>query len=156
MVDMTDQYNTKLSKPDEEKFQSWAADNGRTADLENYDMRGWWKQNGKTDAQAQGDDRGHFTDEFKKPNHPTFSDESKYHGVDDNKGGTWGTKDGKDTFTPSETNLKNMTPEELKDYFSKVEPDANLILPEPKPDASATPAAPAAPQSRGDRWYGNN
>ena len=154
MADLTNKYNTKLSKEDEAKFQQWAADNNRLGDLTNYDMRGWWKQNAAQDAAAQGDARGHFTDEFKKPNHPTFSDESMYHGVDGNKGGTWGTKDGKDTFTPSKTNLDNMSAQDMKDYFATVEPDAQLMLPQTRsqkwydnstpPTADAVPAAPPA------------
>ena len=113
MVDMTDQYNTKLSKAEEEKFQTWAEENGRAADLENYDLRGWWKQNGKQDS------RGHFTDEFKKPNHPTFSDESKYNGVDGFKGGAWGKAGEKDTFTPSKTSDNQVTATASKKVIPK-------------------------------------
>lgn len=134
MADLTSKYNTKLSKEDEAKFQTWATDNNRLGDLQNYDMRGWWKQNGTQDT------RGHFTDEFKKPNHPTFSDESIYHGTDGNKGGTWGKNGEKDTFKPSKTNLENMTAADMQDYFAKVEPDAELVL----------------PKTRSEKWYDNS
>jgi hypothetical protein len=127
--DFTDKYNTKLSKDDEAKFQSWAEQSGHAGDTRDYDMRGWWKKNG---SNGQTDERGHFTDEFKKPNHPTFSDESKYDGADGNKGGKWGGTDDAPTFTPSQTNLKNMSADELQDYFSKVEPDSKLVLPQSK------------------------
>lgn len=121
--DLTDKYNTKLSAGDEAKFQEWAKDHPKLASTYDYDARGFFK------AGAGEAANGHGSDEFKKPNHPTFSDQSKYHGVDGNEGGKWG-KDGEaDTFTPSQTNLKNMSPEELKRYFDKVEPGAKLLLP---------------------------
>lgn len=133
MADLKDKYNTKLSKDDEAKFQEWASANNRAGDLTNYDMRGWWQQNGTQAA------NGHFTDEFKKPNHPTFSDESIYHGVDGNKGGTWGKNGEKDTFTPSKTNMANMSAQEMQSYFAKVEPDAQLVM----------------PKTRSEKWYDN-
>ncbi len=73
------------------------------------------------------DDRGHTTDKFKKPNHPTFSDESQYSGQNGNVGGHWGD-DG--TFTPSNTNLTQHTSAELQQYFKQNEPDTKLVLPE--------------------------
>ena len=121
--DLTNQYNTKLSASDERKFQGWLASSGRAGDLQDYDLRGWWAKNGTQD------DRGHFTDGFKKPNHPTFSDESKY-STSQNPGGSWGGSDEAPTFTPSAANLKNMTRDELTAYFNRVEPNAKLILPE--------------------------
>ncbi len=121
--DMTGKYNTKLNAADEKAFQEWAAKNGRANDTYDYDLRGAFK-NG-----AAQSENGHLPDTYKKPNHPTFSDQSMYHGVDGNVGGTWGRQDGKDTYTPSETNLKNMSPAELQQYFQSVEPDAILNLP---------------------------
>lgn len=121
--DMTDKYNTKLSSGDEAKFQGWLKQSGRTGDLRDYDMRGWWK-NDKTQAA-----NGHFSDEYKKPNHPTFSDESKYNGVDGNSGGHWGGTDDAPSFTPSKSNLKNLNADEMQDYFKRVEPTSELKLP---------------------------
>jgi hypothetical protein len=133
--DYTNKYNTKLSQEDETAYQAWlagmSAKNGRdmSKDTYDYDMRGFYKSGG-----TQAED-GHFTDEFKKPNHPTFSDESKYHGVDGERGGKWGKdKDGKDTFTPGKTNLKHFKPEELAAYWEAVGNTANgdkLIMPTP-------------------------
>ena len=122
-TDLTDKYNTKLSAADESKFQDWAKDHPRLANTFDYDARGFWK------AGAGEADNGHGSDEFKKPNHPTFSDQSQYHGVDGNAGGKWGKEGDADTFTPSPTNLKNMSPEQLRRYFAKVEPGAKLLLP---------------------------
>lgn len=137
MAESEKSYDTKLSKDDETSFQTWATEAGRVGDLTDYDLRGWWKKNGKQDA------RGHMTDEFKKPNHPTFSADSKYSDKD-NPGGKWSGSEAKGwTFTPSEANLKNMSAEKLKAYFQEREPDAKLILPE------------AEESSRSDRWYGD-
>jgi hypothetical protein len=72
-----DPYTTQL-KPDEEvQFQAWAKRNGVRMEPgwnEDYDMRGLWKSNPNIVA----DPRGHWPDTYKKPNHPTFSNESIY------------------------------------------------------------------------------
>lgn len=121
--DFTDKYNTKLTAAEETQYQAWLKQNGRQGDEYDYDMRGAWK-----DGAKQGGN-GHFTDKFKKPNHPTFSNESKYSGVDGYKGGQW-VKSGEDwNYKPSDTNLKMRTPEELQQYFKKTEPKSKLILP---------------------------
>lgn len=121
--DLSDKYNTKLSAEDESKFKDWAKDHPKLASTYDYDARGFFK------AGAGAAENGHGSDEFKKPNHPTFSDQSKYHGSDGNEGGKWGKDGDADTFMPSPTNLKNMSPEQLKRYFAKVEPGAKLLLP---------------------------
>jgi hypothetical protein len=129
MSDYSGQYNTKLSVDEEAAYLKWAADLGAAQgrdvgrDVADYDMRGFYKS-----GKAQSEN-GHFTDEFKKPNHPTFSDQSKYHGKDGNQGGTWEEKDGAYTFTPGKTNLAHHTAAELADYFAAVEPGNKLIIP---------------------------
>lgn len=134
MADLTDKYNTKLSKDDEAEFQEWAAANPRLGNTYDYDARGFWKSGAGTAA------NGHGSDEFKKPNHPTFSDESMYHGVDGNKGGTWGKNGDKDTFKPSKTNMDNMSAADMQDYFAKVEPNVELVM----------------PKTRSQKWYDNS
>lgn len=124
MTDLSDQYNTKLSPADEAAYQSWAAKNNRTSDTYDYDMRGAWK-----DGAGQADN-GHFPDTYKKPNHPTFSDQSQYSGKDGNVGGTWSKNGDQDVFTPSATNLQHTDPADLQNYFKKVEPDSKLNLPD--------------------------
>lgn len=130
--DLSAQYNTPLSPTDEAAFQAWGAQQaaqsgGRNpaADTYDYDMRGFWKS-GQSFA-----DNGHAGDEFKKPNHPTFSNQSKYHGQNGNVGGVWGGgQDGQPwTFTPSATNLKMHDASDLQRYFQQVEPGNQLILP---------------------------
>lgn len=113
-------YDTPLAPADEQKFQAWKqkfAPNDSGAD---YDLRGAYKA-GLTPDPA----RGHWPDTFKKPNHPTFSDQSQYSGKDGNVGGHWGDDN---SFTPSATNLQQHSPEELQQYFKKTEPGSKLQL----------------------------
>lgn len=111
-LDFSDQFNTKLSAKEEEDYQKWAKAAGREKDAYDYDMRGAWKEG--IDANAEG----HFPDTYKKPNHPSFSDESKYHDGKEHKGGKWSQKDGRDKFKPGATNLKMHGAEGLRGYFS--------------------------------------
>lgn len=122
-MDFSSKYNTKLSGAEESKFQQWAQKSGRAGDTYDYDLRGAWKelQSGKMSEDA----RGHLGDKYKKPNHPTFSDQSVYHGRDGYKGGSWGDQGGKYTYTPSENHLWSR--DELSKYFSAREPDAILL-----------------------------
>ena len=122
--DLTNQYNTTLTPQDETNFQTWAAANPRLSNTYDYDARGFWQ------AGAGTADNGHGSDQWKKPNHPTFSNQSIYHGVDNNQGGVWAQQpDGTYTFAPSSTNLKNYGAQDLQDYFTKVEPNNKLLLP---------------------------
>ena len=81
--DFTEKYNTALTVAEEKRFQTWVKSAGKEKDLYDYDMRGAWKA-GET---ANGE-TGHWTDKYKKPNHPTFSVESQY-STSENPGGTW-------------------------------------------------------------------
>lgn len=125
--DFSKKYNTKLSKEDESKYQEFVTKRKKESgkdlakDEYDYDVRGWWK------GGADTADNGHGPDTHKKPNHPTFSDESVYHGKDGNEGGKWGEKDGKTTFKPGKTNKQHRSPEELQEYFNEREPDAQLV-----------------------------
>jgi hypothetical protein len=99
-IDMTDQYNTKLSDEDEAKYQQWAKDNKREKDTYDYDMRGAWKEG------ITADPSGHFPDTYKKPNHPTFSHESQY-ATPENPGGHWEQDEtGTETLKPYDPRLK--------------------------------------------------
>ena len=126
--DFSSKYNTELSPDDEKRFMEWAVKNGRERDVYDYDLRGAWKE--LSSGEMKELDNGHLGDKYKKPNHPTFSDQSIYSGKNGYIGGKWDvTEDGKTRFTPSETNMKNMSIEELKDYFQRIEPDAVLNIP---------------------------
>ena len=127
-----ERYNTNLSADDEAKYQAWLKDRsakqGRdlSKDEIDYDLRGFWKSGAATA------DNGHGTDEYKKPNHPTFSNESKYHGSKDesgttNIGGEWVEKDGKTQYKQSDTNKKYWPEWAIEDYLTRVEPDVTLL-----------------------------
>ena len=126
-VNFTNKYNTKLSTKDEKQFQSWlikeSAKQKRNiaADLNNYDLRGLFKESGGFGP------NGHATDKYKKPNHPTFSTESIYNNKGF-KGGKWIENKGKWTFQASKDNLKFYNKQALQDYFRKTEPDSVLDL----------------------------
>lgn len=132
--DYTSRYNTKLSPADEAAYQAWgqqqAALSGRNpaADTYDYDMRGFWKSGQPFAA------NGHAGDVFKKPNHPTFSTLSQYHGADGMVGGVWGGgQNGQPwTFTPGAANLQTQGVAGLQQYFADPrngETKNQLILP---------------------------
>ncbi len=130
-------YDTKLAPDDEQKFTAWKAVNAPKDLGEDYDLRGLYKSGLGLDA------RGHATDQFKKPNHPTFSTLSQYHGKDDNVGGEWIDHGGKSFFLPSATNLKNQSVEDLQNYFNQQEPNTVLLPPRqlaPRVPAQAKPS----------------
>lgn len=115
-VDMTNDYNTLLSPAEEADYQKEHA----PGDSYDYDMRGAFKQG----ITAAGN--GHFPDTFKKPNHPTFSNESIYHGKG-GQGGAWSVDaQGRDIFTPGPTNLATHGLEGLQQYLLRSDP--NVIL----------------------------
>lgn len=118
----------------EDAFKAWKAKYAPNDDGSDYDLQGAFLAGVKPDA-----DRGHFPDTFKKPNHPTFSDESQYNGAPDGNGGTyqggkWG--DG-DSFTASDTNVKMHGQDGLSAYFKKEEPNSKLNLPTGAPSNNA-------------------
>lgn len=87
-------------------------------------MRGFWKDQGKFSA------NGHAGDRYKKPNHPTFSDQSQYSNFS-TPGGHWSESrtPEKTHFTPSQKNLENMGEEKLRAYFEEIEPENVLDIP---------------------------
>lgn len=116
-------YNTPLTGKEERDFQDWVtlmsmqsgADRG--LDQLDYDMRAAY-----LDA-AQKDGRGHMSDIGKKPNHPTFSVESKYSSAA-HPGGTWENSG----FRPSVSHWGNVGGF-LVDYMRQVEPGYSVLYP---------------------------
>lgn len=97
-------YDTKLSAPDEKRFQSWKQRFAPNDSGYDYDFRGAFKAGVVPDL-----DNGHWPDTFKKPNHPTFSNESQYAKGDMAKyAGKW---DGENYIAPMAS--KTYTPEEI-------------------------------------------
>lgn len=140
--DYTDRYNTQLSPAEEAAYQAWgkqqaAQQSGRNPanDTYDYDMRGFWNAANGTPQFA---DNGHAGDQFKKPNHPTFSTLSQYNGVDGSQGGTWGGgQNGQPwTFKPGASNLQVHDIGDLQRYFADPrngETNNHLILPAQTP-----------------------
>lgn len=123
------------------QYQDWVSRNseitGRdmSQDDEDYDLRAYYEKNPGDLVKDQ-----HLPDTYKKPNHPTFSEESIYHGSINgsdlspsktvNEGGRWEKNDDKTwNFFPGSTNLKHHSPQDLREYFDKYEKGNHLILP---------------------------
>lgn len=89
-------------------------------DEHDYDLQSYFST-----LKATPVDGGHLPDTFKKPNHPTFSDQSQNHVPVIQHGGSWeGNK-----FTPSAQNIQNMGRSNLQLYFNEVETPEGLNLP---------------------------
>jgi len=131
--DMSDRYNTALTPAEELAYQQWAsiqsAVQGRDINRDNfdYDMRGAFRSG------ALQSENGHYPDTFKKPNHPSFSDQSQYHGADGNQGGAWQNFGGRWFFAPGPTNMQLHGPEGLQRYFQQNDPGVQLRLPPQQP-----------------------
>ena len=112
---MKDQFNTELSPLEEMMFNKWLAEKSSldkrdvSLDLPEYDWRGWWKEN--SGELTKG---GHVTDKYKKPQHPTFSNDSMYHGVAGAEGGIWRKDDKGEFFKPGRSNIPSRVKEYLK------------------------------------------
>lgn len=102
------------------KLKSLSENRDVSKDAENYDIERYQKESG-----AAANQSGHSPDTYKKPNHPTFSQESIYSNPLQ-QGGVW-SQEGK--FTPSALNLKNMPADEMQSYFNEVESPEALDLP---------------------------
>jgi len=116
-------YDTPLTEKQWNDYQDWAKKSGKNPAEEerDYDLRGFYLTH--PEPMKPGE---HGKDTFKKPWHPTFSDESKY-STPENPGGKWEQKGNDWHFRPSSTNLKYRTREQLQHYFDKYEtPDTHL------------------------------
>lgn len=124
--DYSDKFNTVLSPDEEEKYQAWATENHREKDVYDYDLRGAWKE--LQSGTMSEDERGHLGDKYKKPNHPTFSDQSIYSGQDGVAGGVWSRNaEGKEVYTPGRK-LSSVEADRLRRYFLRNEPGVMLDL----------------------------
>lgn len=99
------QFNTTLSEANERNFMNWVSRLGKRTgrdvlkDLIDYDLRGYWVNGGYKNGPREP-----YPEEYKKPNHRTFSDRSIYHGMQSPygvpyEGGSW---DEEGNFIPSE------------------------------------------------------
>jgi len=128
-LDYSERYNTPIPPERQAEFNQWVAAQTKATgknplhDRYDYDVQGDYL------AGAGRDERGHGSDQFKKPNHTTFSDQSIYHGKDGHQGGHWNQDAGGNyvSYQPSDTNLQFRSPEELQQYFKQVEPNTKLL-----------------------------
>ena len=121
MADYSDHYNTPVLEEKADLYQLWLkAFPEQQRSTYDYDMQGAFL------AGVEAGENGHLPDTFKKPNHPTFSDQSKYHGTDGLLGGQWlELTDGDWMFVPSQTNWE-LNGDWLEDYFKMAEPKGFL------------------------------
>lgn len=123
--DFAQRYNTPIPEDKQKDFVQWLTNlamkrgSDPRQDYNDYDIQGAF-----LDSMSQ-DGRGHMGDKFKKPSHPTFSDQSQYSGVDGYNGGHWAGN----AFYPSTTNMQMSSPGFLQNYFSRVEPGYGLMVP---------------------------
>ena len=128
-MDFTHFFNTPIPEDKQKDFNAWLVKNPKAKnDYYDYDVQGYWLSG------AGQDSRGHGSDRFKKPNHPTFSVESQY-STPDRPGGQWLNG----AFMAHPSNLVHHTPEDLQSYFKQVEPDTHLYLPSQAPGPAQAP-----------------
>lgn len=88
-------YTTAFNNDEEKQFQSWYSKVAKyknlnpnpDADGQDYDYRGYWKNEDRNGILGSNPN-AHFTDRYKQPTHPTFSNESQYSN-NETPGGTW-------------------------------------------------------------------
>ena len=93
-------YDTVVPKGREAEYRAWKAKYAPNDSGEDYDLQGAFMEGLAPDPRT-----GHWSDKYKKPNHPTFSVESKYAvGADANLAGTWNG----DTYVPNPNAVKEL------------------------------------------------
>jgi hypothetical protein len=110
---------------DDNAYRAWLKKHG-LRESPDYDTRGAFN------AGLTPSENGHLSDEFKLPNHITFSTESRYAQKKDSPPpGRWEGSDQTGwTFYASPTNIKNAgSAEALQKYFRTYEKGVKLVLP---------------------------
>jgi len=111
-----DRYNTPLSEKEQPLFNQWVSEESKKRrrdilmDKGTYDLQGFWKNDRTMDSDSHGSDK------WKKPNHPTFSIESIYNGMNGNQAGSWG-EDG--SYYPSRQTRDLYKEEYYKQMFNR-------------------------------------
>lgn len=111
------QFETKLTPQEEEQFQKWKQQNAPNDSGQDYDFRGAFK------AGLKKSDNGHWPDTYKKPNHPTFSDQSIYASKAPNLAGKW---DG-DKFVLPGSKAQPQAQQEAQDSVTPLTADQDTI-----------------------------
>ena len=116
------QLGTKLTPQQEAGYLDWKSKNRPNDSGIDYDLKGAYL------AQLNPDSRGHLDDEFKLPNHPTFSTGSKY-STPEHMGGEWSKNpQGGWFYEPSQWMEKD--PQRMKflqQYMKEKEPESILV-----------------------------
>jgi hypothetical protein len=111
-------FNTELNKEEQKEFNKWVTKESKRQgrdilmDRGAYDVQGFWKSGDYKNM----DEDNHGSDKWKKPNHPTFSNQSKYHGVDGFYGGNWTKEAG---YQPSKQTADMYSPDYYKSMFGR-------------------------------------
>lgn len=114
--DQEPKYGTKLSQKEEASYQKWRAGLPKPLQYEgDYDLRGLYRSNPNVKPSANM----HFPDTYKLPNHPTFSNESKYFTpLTRSRAGKWQETDSSFNYIPFNPAIKD-TVVELKTQDKK-------------------------------------
>lgn len=140
-------YNTNLTQGQKKKFDKWIAEEsarqGRDVlmDIGAYDVQGFWKSG----DYKKMDSDNHGFDTWKKPNHPTFSNQSRYHGADGWYGGNWTDNAG---YQPSKQTLETYGPE-YYNWMFKSEPGRSEYLDMSRYESGANAPTPFVYQKGG-------
>lgn len=126
---------TRLTEAETKEYETWKAKLPENLQYEgDYDLKGFWKKNPTWTAENK---TVHMTDEFKLPNHPTYSTESIYSN-EYRPGGKWSKdENGNDVYEHSwYTNNNPKTSDYLKNSKASINfyrPDqsemSNLVKP---------------------------
>lgn len=96
----SDVFDTYLTPENEDAFARWKHDVAPNDSGQDYDFRGAFSTGTAPDPTT-----GHWPDTYKKPNHPTFSDQSMYAQDVPQQAGRWAG----DTYVP---NFSGTTPDD--------------------------------------------
>lgn len=123
-------YNTGLTQPELDEYYSWANKKYGGYDkvlyeMGAYDLQGAWKdiKDGKIDFDPE---TGHLPDTYKKPNHISFSNESRYHDGKNTIGGQWEETGDRWKFKPAAQTVELYGKPALEQYFQEHEKDVDL------------------------------
>lgn len=136
-------FETPLSPTEEKQFTGWKQAVAPNDSGFDYDFRGAFK------AGTAPDNNGHWPDTFKKPVHPTFSDQSIYASARPDLAGSW---EGDRYVSAQEKQLRGVSDDELAAIAVKqglLQPDEAAAAVQHKKQADRAPIADAAAEAAG-------
>lgn len=107
--DPGDKYRTKLGPKETKGYNAWRAKLPKNLQWDgDYDLKGLYHENPNQTPSGNL----HFPDTYKLPNHPTFSDESRYYNpTTKNQAGHWSYTDSSSIYTPYDPKIKHRVEE---------------------------------------------